>query len=151
MDTRTKELILSKPATTAIRIVLGGIFIYASFDKIANPLEFASAIQSYRILPDGLVRPLAYALPWIELILGLFLVLGLFVRKTSLALLILLVVFLVASVYNSLDGSIEDCGCFKPSSLFYTTNLFLFFLRDAAFLALGLFVYLTSRPAETPG
>ena len=33
------------------RLVLGGVFLYAGFVKIADPTAFAGAIAAYRLLP----------------------------------------------------------------------------------------------------
>ena len=58
------------------RIILGGVFIYASLDKIANPAEFAKAVGNYHVLPFGVENLLALVLPWMELLVGLALILG---------------------------------------------------------------------------
>jgi len=63
----------------ALGIGLGGVFVYASLDKIAQPAEFAKIIYHYRILgPDFDTGPLmanllAVTLPWLELVAGLLL------------------------------------------------------------------------------
>ena len=59
------------------RLILGVIFIYASIDKIFHPAAFAEAVYNYQILPDALINLTAIVLPWLELILGAFLILGL--------------------------------------------------------------------------
>ena len=41
------------PLVILCRLVLGGVFIYASLDKIAHPAEFAKAIGNYHVLPFG--------------------------------------------------------------------------------------------------
>ncbi len=64
-------------AFVGARLLLGGIFIYASVDKILYPAGFAQTIHNYQLLPDILVNITAVVLPWIELFLGLFLILGL--------------------------------------------------------------------------
>ena len=45
------------------RLILGGVFIYASLDKIAHPAEFAKAIGNYHVVPFGLENLMALALP----------------------------------------------------------------------------------------
>ncbi len=61
-------------------IVLGGVFVYASLDKIANPGEFARIVYHYRLIgPSQMVGPwaantLAVTLPWVELVVGLALI-----------------------------------------------------------------------------
>lgn len=58
------------------RIFLGAVFIYASIDKIIHPEAFAKAIFNYQILPEALINLTAILLPWLELVMGVLLVLG---------------------------------------------------------------------------
>ena len=60
------------------RLILGVIFIYASIDKILHPAAFAKAVYNYQILPGALINLTSLILPWLELVLGLFLMIGLF-------------------------------------------------------------------------
>lgn len=62
------------------RLILGGVFVFASFDKILHPASFAEAVYRYQILPDGLINLTAIVLPWLELIVGGFLILGFWIR-----------------------------------------------------------------------
>lgn len=55
------------------RLILGAIFVYASIDKILHPDAFAKAVYNYQILPHAFINPTAMVLPWLELILGIFL------------------------------------------------------------------------------
>ncbi len=60
----------------AARLLLGGIFVFASIDKILHPAAFADAVYNYQILPDSLINLTAVFLPWLELILGGCLIAG---------------------------------------------------------------------------
>ena len=42
------------PVVIISRLILGAVFIYASWDKILNPDDFAKAIGNYHVLPFGL-------------------------------------------------------------------------------------------------
>jgi uncharacterized membrane protein YphA (DoxX/SURF4 family) len=57
-----------------LRLFLGAIFVYASFDKILRPAAFAEIIYNYQILPDPLINIASIFLPWLELLLGLLLI-----------------------------------------------------------------------------
>jgi len=59
-----------------LRIYLGGLFIYASMYKINYPGEFAETIASYQLLPFWAVNVTALIMPWVELVIGVLLVLG---------------------------------------------------------------------------
>ncbi|MFO7737291.1 MAG: MauE/DoxX family redox-associated membrane protein [Desulfatiglandaceae bacterium] len=97
------------------RLILGAVFVYASIDKIAHPEAFAEAIYNYQILPDALINLTAIVLPWLELVPGLFLIIGLF-REGSVCIVTgLLVIFLGAMVFNLARGLDIHCGCFTTS------------------------------------
>ena len=60
-----------------MRLLLGGIFVWASIYKILDPTAFAGVINNYQLLPDALINGFAVTLPWLELVLGVFLIFGL--------------------------------------------------------------------------
>jgi len=147
MNTRWQELLSKKPVQVVCRMILGGIFIYASLDKIVHPLEFTRIIDRYKLVPDIFINGLAFFLPWIELLAGLFLVLGIFVRGAAVILTGLLIIFLLALGINTLRGIGGGCGCFTVSDLSNpaipkTMGGVLVFLRDLLFLAPGLIILL---------
>ena len=123
----------------AARLILGGVFIYASLDKIAHPRAFARVVFNYGILPEAAAVYLAYILPWVELGLGILLAAGFKVRETSLALSVLLVAFGGAILIKHLNGGPGGCGCFSvsggPQSLAFLIG------RNVALLACGLFIW----------
>jgi len=110
------------------RLILGGIFVYASIDKIAHPFEFAKIIYNFRLLPDELIYIAALIMPWLELITGLLLVSGIFQRAAAFILSILLAVFIVALTINLIRGVDISCGCFSTSSEY--SNLLAVIIRD---------------------
>ncbi|MBU2548432.1 MAG: DoxX family membrane protein [Proteobacteria bacterium] len=99
----------------ACRLILGGVFIYASLDKIAHPERFAELVYNYRILPGDLVNLFAIVLPWVELTGGLLLLTGRQPLPASLILTGLMVVFGSAIGYNLARGLDFNCGCFSTS------------------------------------
>jgi uncharacterized membrane protein YphA (DoxX/SURF4 family) len=102
----------------ALRIFLGGIFIYAAYTKLrTNFLLFAMAINAYRLLPENAAVALARVLPWAELLLGIALVAGVFLRLSSAACTALLGVFfsvMLRSYYLTKQTGEQQvyCGCF---------------------------------------
>ena len=60
------------------RIILGIIFIYASYDKILNPVGFSENIHNFHVTPTAVENLAALIIPWIELIVGIFLIFGIF-------------------------------------------------------------------------
>lgn len=119
-----------------LRVALGGVFIYASVDKILHPHDFAVIVKAYRILPDLLVNPVAVILPWLELVLGLCLVLNVWVSGALLLANTLLVAFLSMVILNGLRGIDVACGCFTTDATAHGSFLW-YVTRDSLLLLLG--------------
>jgi uncharacterized membrane protein YphA (DoxX/SURF4 family) len=127
------------------RLVLGGIFTYASFDKILHPFEFAEVVYNYQLLPDVLVNLVSLFLPWLELLVGLSLILGVWLPGAVLICNLLLMVFFSTLVFNIARGLDIDCGCFTVSVGTSSGGHMLWYLfRDGFFLFVGLFLFFSS-------
>ena len=98
-----------------LRLFVGGVFIYASIDKIYHPAQFAHAIENYRILPHSLVNIFAIILPWVELVAGLLLISGVWSGASALIISGLLTMFIIAITAGLLRGLDISCGCFTTS------------------------------------
>ena len=101
--------------TIRVQLALGAIFIIAALPKIADPPSFAHMIYNYRILPGGLINISSLVMPWVELLCGIALVLGVWRRPALAIVTILLVMFLAAISFNLGRGNAIDCGCFNVS------------------------------------
>jgi len=134
------------------RLFLGGIFVYASFDKILHPFEFAEVVYNYQILPDWLVNLVSILLPWLELLVGLSLILGVWLPGAVLICNLLLMVFFSTLVFNMARGLDIDCGCFTVSVGTSSGGHMLWYLfRDGFFLSVGLFLFFFSFFIRTHG
>lgn len=128
--------VLKNRLWTGARFVLGALFITASIDKVAHPAAFAAIIHNYQILPDNLINISAIVLPWLEGLLGLCIIAGLWLPGTVVLANLLLFVFFSALVFNLARGLNIHCGCFStkltdsPQTAWYVT-------RDSLFLLLG--------------
>jgi len=98
-----------------VRTGLGAVFIWASWDKIWHPVEFAAIVSNYNILPDAAVNMAALVLPWIELVCGLLLLGGRLVPGAVFLLDGLLLIFILAGGFNLYRGLDINCGCFSVS------------------------------------
>lgn len=137
--------IITHPYTALLfRLLLGGVFVYASWHKIANPEEFARSIFNYRILPGESVNAVAIVLPWMELVCGLLLFLGLFTGGSVLVVTFMMTVFLVAIGSALVRGIDISCGCFSAQGDAYRVN-FLLLIRDVMLFACALQVFLFDR------
>ncbi len=96
-----------------LRICLGFVFIFAAVGKINNPDVFYKEISNYRIFPDFISQIIAIVLPWIEVFIGLLLVLGLRVKTTSFISTILIFFFTIMVASAWIRGLNINCGCFS--------------------------------------
>lgn len=98
--------------TTTLRLLLGGIFLAAALEKIQYPVSFAEMVEHYQLLPFQVGVWLALVLPYLELVLGLALVLGFLSRSCALLAAGLSIVFGLASFSAWWRGLDVSCGCF---------------------------------------
>jgi len=98
--------------TIRVQIALGVIFVVAALPKIVDPPSFAHMIYNYKILPWALINPMALIMPWIELLCGLALILGIWTGTARTIIGALLVTFVIAVSINLARGNAIDCGCF---------------------------------------
>ena len=136
---------LSSPyATFVSRLVLGGVFLVAGATKVPNPGSLAAAIRSYELpLPEWFVSLSAHVLPYLEVMLGLYVLIGLFTRASAWATNALTLLFLLALAQGARRGLELDCGCFGSAADGESGgNLLLAAARDVGLLALGLHVAL---------
>jgi uncharacterized membrane protein YphA (DoxX/SURF4 family) len=103
-------------ATLVARLVLGAVFALAALAKITAPELFRQDVAAYHLLSAAVVGPFALALPWIEALLALYLLVGLFLRPTAAVTAALLLVFSGALAISLARGATaHGCGCL-PSS-----------------------------------
>jgi uncharacterized membrane protein YphA (DoxX/SURF4 family) len=131
-----------RAASVLARMILGIVFIYASIDKILNPGQFAEIIHNYQILPDLLINPTAIILPWLELIMGAFLLIGIWLPGAVFLTNLLLAIFLGAMVFNLARGLDIHCGCFSTTVDLgdAAAPMVWYVIRDGLFIVPGIFL-----------
>ena len=105
--------VISHPVLIRVcRIGIGLVMLAAALGKIGDPAAFATQIHHFRLIPIGAENLLAIVLPWVELIAGLTLVLGVHARSgawLSSAMMVAFTLAVGAAVARGLD---IECGCF---------------------------------------
>lgn len=97
---------------TALRLLLGGVLLVAGALKVTNLGQSALAVRAYQLLPYDVAGYVGYALPVLEIGIGLLLVLGLFTRAAAVAGSVLMLAFVVGIASAWARGLSIDCGCF---------------------------------------
>jgi len=146
-----KDFLANKYLQIILRLIIGGLFIYASYDKLFNPAEFADIVKGYQILPLGLVNIFGIVLPYVEFIAGTFLVFGVFKKGSALTISVLLVVFLLALIRAQILGLDINCGCFSLETNGEKSNIPMRILEDILMLAGSLIIYFFSDSRKKAG
>lgn len=97
---------------TGLRLTVGVVLLVAGALKVANPAASALAVRAYQLLPYDLAGSVGYALPVVEILLAVLLVLGLFTRVGASVAAALLLAFVVGIASAWARGLSIDCGCF---------------------------------------
>ncbi|MBS1513388.1 MAG: DoxX family membrane protein [Bacteroidetes bacterium] len=142
-----KDFLSSRYIQIALQFIIGAVFIYASYNKIFDQAGFAKAVYGYKFLPDFLVNITAIIVPPLEFIAGIFLLFGLFRKGSSLVIIILLSVFLIALIQAYARGLNIDCGCFGGSleNNSTPTDLLIRIFQDILLLAGAIIIFIFSR------
>jgi uncharacterized membrane protein YphA (DoxX/SURF4 family) len=135
-----RNLLFQRPLQFWVRSIVGVIFIAASIDKILKPAAFAQMIFNYQILPDAFINVTVIVLPWVELVLGSLLVLGLLFPGTVVLANLLLLAFFGSLLFNLARGLDIHCGCFSSNTQGNPLTTW-YIIRDAVFLLLGGYLF----------
>jgi putative oxidoreductase len=139
LNNKLKNLLNNSWIEIVFRWILGITFIYASYYKIMSPLDFAEIVNGYNLFPEVLINSIAIILPFVELISGLSLLLGIYPRSAALIINGLLSIFIVILTINLIRGYEFDCGCFSAKT---TMSPKIMVARDVIYLIMGVQVFL---------
>ncbi len=145
MNRQLKNLLDNSWIELASRWILGITFIYASYYKIISPADFAKIIYGYDLFPVVLINLIAIILPFIELVAGLVLILGIYPRSAALIINGMLFVFIITLSINFVRGHEFICGCFYVDETGYINASGQWIVRDLIYFVLGLYVLLYGR------
>ena len=130
--------------STAIRLFLAGVWFWAGWPKFVDTEGTVRSVRAFQLMPEALVRPFAYGLPVLELVVGALLLIGLGTRLAAALTGALMVMFLFGIVMAWARGLSIDCGCFGNTGATvadpvpgYIRDI----LRDLALLGLAAFLF----------
>ncbi|SBW21153.1 DoxX family protein [Candidatus Protofrankia californiensis] len=104
---------MGRVLSTVVRLGLAVLWLAAGLFKIGDPQGMVRSVRAFRILPEPLVHPVAYAVPFVEITLGLLLLAGLAVRVSAAVSALLLAAYITAIASAAARGLRIDCGCFS--------------------------------------
>ena len=130
--------------TLLARLILGVVLLVAGALKVPNLPKSAMAVRAYEMLPIPMANFLGYTLPWIEIGLGLLLIVGVTVKISGALGGLTMLAFIIAIAQAWARGLSIDCGCFggggtiDPEDTKYLSEI----IRDIGLMGLGIFLYL---------
>ena len=132
--------------TFVFRLILGGVLLVAGALKVTDPYSSATSVRAYQILPVDLANLLGFILPFAEVAIGIFLIVGIWVRLTAIAGGALMIMFIIAIGQAWARGISLDCGCFGKGGLLDTDelpvwNYTLEIARDIVLAAFAVYIY----------
>jgi uncharacterized membrane protein YphA (DoxX/SURF4 family) len=131
---------------TLARLGLAAVWLVSGVLKAVDPDQTYVAVRAFDVLPEAGVEVVAALLPWVEIALGVLMVVGVGTRVVAVLSAALLLVFVAGVMQAWARGLSIDCGCFggggavDPGETAYVQEL----LRDTGFLLLA--VWLMVRP-----
>lgn len=136
------KILSNKYLIFAFRFLVGFIFIIAAIPKIADPSSFAKSIQAYQLIPTILINITALVIPWVELLIGIFLIVGVLLRGSAILSAGLFAAFSIIIAVSLIRGLTIDCGCFGPNS---SPLSWMRFWEDIGLLLVSILIFHTSK------
>jgi uncharacterized membrane protein YphA (DoxX/SURF4 family) len=132
--------------TLLLRLILGGVLLVAGALKVTDPYSSATSVRAYQILPVDLANFLGFVLPFAEVAIGIFLIVGIWVRLNAIAGGALMIMFIIAISQAWIRGISLDCGCFGNGGLLESDelpvwNYTLEIARDIVLAAFAVYIY----------
>lgn len=123
-----------------IRLGLGLAFIWAGWHKILAPDLFAKILYGYGVFPNAVINLLAIGVPFVELVAGICLILGIYKRPGLILINAMLMAFILIIGFNLVRGHEFDCGCFSLAKS-QSGDAWSLLIRDFIMLGAGVFLW----------
>lgn len=109
---------IGRVSLLVLRLVTAGLFLWAASVKFGDVRAFRQSIKGFHLLPEHVLDPLAFIVPWTEVVCALALILGFWARSAALVIGTMLVLFAVAVASALMRPEIHvECGCFGKYTL----------------------------------
>ena len=116
------EIFRNRYLSFVFRIALGVVFIISGAGKLPELAEFVQEVEDAAVLPHALATVYGNALPLVEIVIGVLLILGLFTRFAAAIGGLLSISFMVGNSFRIHRGLYGECGCFGAiASLQFST------------------------------
>ena len=152
MKEKKEEKKRSLPARISVnfcRVIVGLVFMFSGIVKAVDPVgtqiklyDYINALGLNISLPDSTLLIIACILAGMELLLGIYMTMGTYIRGTSFLLSLFLIVMTPFTLYLALTNPVEDCGCFGDAVKLSNWQTF---WKNVFLLALTLYVFIRKR------
>ena len=132
------------------RLVLTGTFVMAALPKIKDPVAFATSVNAFQVVGPTFSNWIALFLPWLELIVGIGLLLPQIRSSSSILIAILLIVFIGLHASAWIRELEISCGCFGAESAEESTNYLWLITRNSLLLIACVLIILKDRKHNYP-
>ncbi|HAY34073.1 MAG TPA: MauE/DoxX family redox-associated membrane protein [Ignavibacteria bacterium] len=132
-----------------LRLILGVVFIYASLDKLYNQEEFSRAIYNYKFFPEFLINIFAIVVPYLEIICGILIITGIYLRGSSLIITLMLFFFIIALTQAYIRGLDISCGCFSLETVSNKSDILQRIIEDILLIIASIIVFIQSIKSKT--
>src|SRR5690554_4202077 len=112
MDVKNRFTAVQPWLSLLVRLSMAGILIAAAIPKALDIPQSVRAVRAYQLLPEVLVPFVGTMLPFLELVLALVFIIGIFTRSASVVWLLMMAGFLTGVIWAWSQGLTIDCGCF---------------------------------------
>jgi len=125
------------------RVVLGGVLLVAGLLKYQHLDKSQMAVRAYELLPIALANFLGIVLPFLEIAVGILLIIGAAVRVSAVISGLLMFAFSIGIAQAWARGLSIDCGCFggggqvAPGTANYLPEL----VRDAGLALMAFYLF----------
>ena len=124
------------------RVILGAVLFIAGYLKAGALDKSQMAVRAYELLPISIANFLGLVLPYVEITIGLLLIIGAFTRYMAIAGGFIMFIFIIAISQAWARGLTIDCGCFGGGGQVAAneTKYLPEILRDFGLVLLSLFL-----------